>query len=62
MTNNISEFKGSTKEAIMDIKQDIRDLTSKVESLSRKYWILMILLSLIAIEKLPDVIKLALAR
>lgn len=60
--NNYSEFKGTTKEAIRDIREDISALKEEVQVLNKKVWILVIALSILAIDRLPSLVGLVLAR
>ena len=57
-----NEFKGSTKEAIKDIRGDIRELKTEVRSLNRRWWITIILLTALTLEKLPSIVNLVLAK
>lgn len=56
---DINEFKGSTKEAIADLKGDMIDVKKEVSSLNKRFWIILILLSVAVIERLPNLITLA---
>ena len=59
--NGDSEFKGSTKEAINDLKGDMADVKKEVSSLNKRFWIMLILLVVAVIERLPTILSLALA-
>ena len=61
MTEN-GEFKGTTKEAIRDIREDISLLKSEVKSINNKLIVVFILLAVAVIERLPTLISLVLAR
>jgi len=59
MKNGNSEFKGSTKEAIADLKEDVRGIKTEVNSLNKRFWLVLILLVVAVIERLPTLIALA---
>ena len=59
--NGDSEFKGSTKEAINDLKGDMADVKKEVSSLNKRFLIILILLVVAVIERLPTILSLALA-
>ena len=61
MTNNIGEFKGTTKEAIKDIRGDIKEMKDDIKGLNKRFWVLLIIGTVALIERLPDLITLALA-
>lgn len=61
MTDN-GEFKGTTKQAIVDIRKDIDEIKGDVKSMNKRILILFILLTVAIIERLPSLISLALAR
>ena len=55
-TNN-GEFRGSTKQALQDMSEDIKSLQTEVAALRRWLTILSILLTLAVVERVPDFIK-----
>ena len=59
--NNSGEFRGSTKQALTDLREEIQELKKRVESLNTRFWIILILLILTTIERLPTLINFALA-
>ena len=61
MTKNgdIAEFKGTTREAIADLKEDVKCIKNDVASLNKRFWILLILVTVAVIEKLPTLLALA---
>ena len=60
MTNNGDlEFKGSTKEAILDLKEDVKGIKTEVNSLNKRFWVILILLAVAVMERLPALIALA---
>jgi len=61
MINN-GEFKGSTKQALADLKEHIQEIKNELASLNRRYWVVLILLVVTVIERLPTLINLALAQ
>ena len=64
MTKNngeLGEFKGTTKEAIRDIRKDVAEISDDMKSMNRRIWILFILLSVAIIERLPSLVGYALA-
>ena len=56
------EFKGSTKQAIVDIRNDISTLQSDVKSINNKMVVVFILLSVAVVERLPSLINLVMAK
>lgn len=62
MTNNIGEFKGTTKEAIRDIRGDVKELKNEIKSLNRRWWITIVLLTALTLEKLPSIVSLVMAK
>lgn len=59
--HNIYEFKGSTKQAIADIKEDIAAVQQDVRSLNHKFNLLFALTLIAFIERAPDLVKTVLA-
>lgn len=59
---NLGEFKGTTKEAIRDIREDISSLKGDIASINNKLLVVFILLAIAIIERLPTLINLVLAK
>ncbi len=55
-------FKGTTKEAIRDIREDVKKIYKKQESMDKRIWILFIMLSIAIIERVPSIVSLAMAK
>ena len=62
MTYENGEFKGTVKEAIADIKEDIVELKTDFKGMNKRIWILFILLSVAIIERLPSLLSIAMAK
>ena len=58
MTKN-GEFVGTTKEAIRDLKEDVVEVKKEVAALNKRFWVLLILITVAVIERLPSIIALA---
>jgi len=58
MSNSNDEFKGTTKEAISDLKKEVKETKDEVQSLNKRFWIILILLTVAVIERLPTLINL----
>jgi hypothetical protein len=59
MRNGLSEFKGTTKQAIADLKEDIGELKKEVAGIKTWMFAVTILLTVAVIERLPILINLA---
>ena len=61
MNTNNGEFRGSTKQALQDMSEDIRSLQAEVASLRGLVWrsltIISLLLTVAVIERIPDFVK-----
>ena len=57
MATNNGEFRGSTKQALKDISEDVRSLQTEIAALRRWLTVLTILLTLAVVERIPDFIK-----
>ena len=57
MATNNGEFRGSTKQALKDISEDVRSLQTEIAALRRWLTVLTILLTLAVVERVPDFIK-----
>ena len=57
MSTNNGEFKGSTREAIADLKADVQELKVEVSNLRRLLIVLSIMLTVAVIERIPDFLK-----
>ena len=64
MTRNgdISEFKGSTKQAILDMREDIRTVQTDIKSINNKLIVLFLILVVSVVERLPSLISLVMAK
>lgn len=58
----MGEFRGTTKEAIRDIREDISSLKKEVKSINDKLIVVFILLAIAVIERLPTLISLVMAK
>ena len=56
--NTNGEFKGTVKEAIRDIRSDIGEVKEDIKSLNKRYWLLLILVTVAVIERLPALVNL----
>ena len=54
-TNN--EFKGTMKEAVADIKDDIKDMKSKMDRIEKWIWIMTGALLVLGVTRLPELTK-----
>ena len=54
--NTNGEFKGTVKEAIRDIRSDISEVKDDIKSLNKRYWLLLILVTVAVIERLPALV------
>ncbi len=61
MSENNGEFKGTVKEAIADLKEDVGEIKLDVRSLNKRFWILLIIGSLALADYVPDLLKVAFA-
>jgi len=59
MNNSNGEFKGSTRQALTDMKSEMKDLKEEVKTLRRWLIILSMVTTIAVLEKLPDLIKVA---
>lgn len=57
--NDILEFKGTTKEAISDLKADVIEVKKEVSSLNKRFWVILILVAVAVMERLPALVALA---
>jgi len=57
MSKDNGEFKGSTKQSLKDISEDVKSLQTEVAALRRWLTVLTILLTLAVVERVPDFIK-----
>ncbi len=62
MTHDNGEFKGSTKQAIIDIRGDIKKIDKRQDSMDKRIWYLFILLAVATIERLPSLVSLVMAK
>lgn len=53
MTNN-KEFQGATKQAFIYINETLKDFHGDIKNLNNKYWIVIVLLAALTIEKFPS--------
>ncbi len=60
--NTNGEFKGTTKQAIADLKEEVREVKVEVKSLNKRFWIFLIIGTAILAERLPSLLNIALAR
>jgi len=51
------EFRGTTRQAILDIKEDIKGFDKRIENLEKRFLIMIILLVVAVIERLPNLIS-----
>ena len=57
MVKDNGEFRGSTKQSLKDISEDVKSLQTEVAALRRWLTVLTILLTLAVVERVPDFIK-----
>ena len=57
MKSNNGEFRGSTKQALKDMSEDIKGLQGEISTLRRWLTVLSILLTVAVIERIPDFVK-----
>ena len=60
--NDNNEFKGSTKEALRDIRDDIKDVQMRVSRMEKWMWIVTGALIALSTTRLPDFVKIVLAQ
>lgn len=55
MTKNGSngEFKGTTREAIRNLHTNVSEVKDEVQSLNRRFWIILIVVTVAMVERLP---------
>ena len=60
--NGNNEFRGSTKEALRDIRDDVKDVQMRVSRMEKWMWIVTGALIALSTTRLPDLVKLVLAQ
>ncbi len=57
MENQNGEFKGSTTQALHDMRSDVRDLKDEVRALRRWLTVLSIVTAVAVLERLPNLLS-----
>jgi len=60
--NGNNEFKGSTKEALRDIRDDMKDVQMRVSRMEKWMWLVTGGLIALSAGRLPDLVKIVLAQ
>ena len=60
--NGNNEFRGSTKEALRDIRDDVKDVQMRVSRMEKWMWIVTGALIALSTTRLPDLVKIVLAQ
>lgn len=56
------EFMGATREHLKNIDKSMCRIEKKIDSFDKRWWAILILLSVTVIERFPDIVKFAFAK
>ena len=60
--NGDNDFRGSTREALRDIREDVKDIQSRVSRMEKWMWLVTGGLIALSAGRLPDIIKIVSAQ